>query len=292
MKKHRKKPRLLVILGPTASGKTAFAIRLAKKINGEIISFDAMQIYRGLPILTNQPSRREQKGIPHHLVGFLPLGKEFSAAQFSRMAKTAIRDVIRRRHVPILVGGSGFYLNALLSGTHAPVRTNPSIRRKYLKLLKEKGNAFLYEKLRTIDPNRAKKIHPNDAYRVMRALEIFEATGKRPSEFEKGKGGLSEDFLIEKIGLRLSRETLYQRINERVHAMIERGVLQEVRSVLGKKLSATAKKVIGVEEFSLYLKGKCPLEEAISKIQQSSRRYAKRQETWFRKEKRVRWISV
>ena len=291
MQSHRK-PRLFAVLGPTASGKTEFAIRLAKKVKGEIVSFDAMQIYRGLPLLSNQPSQKEQKGIPHHLIGFLPLGKEFSAAQFSRRAKTAIRDVIRRRHVPILVGGSGFYLNALLSGTHAPVRTNPAIRKKYLRLLKEKGNAFLYEKLRTIDPKRARKIHPNDSYRIMRALEIFEATGKRPSEFEKGSGGLSEDFSIEKIGLRLSRETLYQKINERVHAMIERGVLQEVQPVLGKKLSATARKIIGLEEFSLYLKGKCPLEEAISKIQRSTRRYAKRQGTWFRKEKRVRWISV
>ena len=284
------KPRLIVVLGPTASGKTAHAIRLAKKVKGEIISFDAMQIYRGLPILTNQPSQKERKGIPHHLIGVLSLGKEFSAAQFSRMAKTAIHDVIRRRKIPILVGGSGFYLNALLSGTHAPARANPAIRKKYLRLRREKGNAFLYEKLRAMDPKRAKKIHPNDSYRILRALEIFEATGKRPSEFEKGRGGLSEDFTIEKIGLRLSREALYRKINERVHAMIGRGVLQEVRSVLGKKLSATAKKIIGLEEFSLSLKGKRPLEEAISEIQQSSRRYAKRQETWFRKEKEVRWL--
>lgn len=286
------KPPLFVILGPTASGKTAYAIRLAKKVKGEVVSFDAMQIYRGLPILTNQPSQKERKGIPHHLIGFLPLGKGFSAAQFSQKARAAIRDILRRKKAPILVGGSGFYLKTLLEGHHAPAQADPLIRKKYLNLLKQKGSSFLYEKLRAVDPKRARKIHPNDSYRLIRALEIFETTGKKPSEFKKGDGGLSADFCVEKIGLKRPRQALYEKINRRVETMVRQGVLREVQAALRKRLSATARRIIGLEEFSLYLKRKCSLEAAVLRVQQATRRYAKRQETWFRKEKRVRWISA
>lgn len=288
----RGKPRLIVVLGPTASGKSRYAIQLAKKVDGEIVSFDAMQLYRGLPVLTNQPSEKDQKGIRHHLIGFLPLSKEFSAAHFSKKAKEAIQGISRRKKVPILVGGSGFYLKALLEGVPTPAKADPAIRKKYLAFLKKKGSASLYERLRSIDPKRAAKIHPNDAYRLMRALEIFEATGKKPSEFERGKGGISEFFRIQKIGLRVPRKVLYAEIDRRVEEMVRRGALREVQKARSKRVSATAKKIIGLEELSLYLRGKRSLEEAIGNIQKATRHYAKRQMTWFRKEKGVRWVSV
>lgn len=248
-----------------------------------------MQMYRGLPILTNQPSRGDRKGIPHHLIGFLPLQKDFSAAAFSRKAQKILQDIVRRRKVPILVGGSGFYLKALLEGSHAPVAAHPTLRKKYQRLLKEKGGDFLYQKLRAIDPRRARKIHPNDTYRVIRALEIHEVTGKKPSEFEKGMGGIETWFEVKKIGLRKNRKRLYRQMDERVERMIRGGAMQEVKRCLGKKLSRTAKKIIGIQELSSTLKGKFPLEEAVSHIQRATRRYAKRQETWFRREKGVRW---
>jgi len=281
----------MVVLGPTAGGKSEFAIRLAKRVKGEIVSFDAMQVYRGLPLLTNQPSKKDQRGIRHHLIGSLPLSQEFSAAQFSQKAKAVIQDVLRRGKIPILVGGSGFYLKALLEGTHAPIKADPSFRKKYHALFKEKGSAFLYERLRSVDPKRARKIHPNDSYRLIRALEIFETTGKKPSEFGKERGGLTELFRVHKIGLRLPRKALYRRIDRRVERMIQEGALKEVRGHLKKKLSFTAKKIIGFEELSLVLKRKCSLEEAVLNIQRATRHYAKRQETWFRREKGVRWIS-
>jgi len=285
------KPHLIVIVGPTASGKSKLAVRFAKKVKGEIVSFDAMQLYKGLPILTNQPSKKERKGIPHHLIGFLPLHKEFSAAQFAKEAEKVIQEIADRGKVPLLVGGSGFYLKALLEGKHAPVEAVPALRKKYQRLFKEKGSATLYEKLRAIDPVRAKKIHPNDAYRLMRALEIYEATGRKPSEFAKGSGGISGAFKVEKIGLRVPRKLLYERIDRRVRKMIRDGVVAEVRRLFRKNLSLTAKRIIGLQELFSYLKGESSLEEAVSKMQQATRRYAKRQETWFKKQKGIRWLS-
>ncbi|MBI4436450.1 MAG: tRNA (adenosine(37)-N6)-dimethylallyltransferase MiaA [Candidatus Omnitrophica bacterium] len=284
--------KLIVIVGPTASGKSRLALRLAKRCKGEIISCDAMQVYRGVPILTNQPLPEDQKKIPHHLIGFLPLHKEFSAAEFSQRAKSVIQDIARRRKVPILVGGSGFYLKALLGGKHAPVKADPTIRKKYSRLVKEKGNAYLYERLRAIDPRRAKKIHPNDTYRLIRALEIYEVTGRKPSEFAEGGGGFSALFRIQKIGLRHPRKVLYQRIDRRVEKMIRNDVVAEVKRLLRKRLSFTAKRIIGLQELFSYLKGESSLEEAITHIQRLTRQYAKRQETWFRKEKGIRWVRV
>jgi len=280
----------MVIVGQTGSGKSQFALRLAKSIKGEIISFDAIQLYKGLPVLTNQPSLKDQKRIRHHFVGFLPLHKEFSAAQFAQDAKKVIQDILHRKKVPILVGGSGFYLKALLEGKHAPIKAQPALRKKYLKLIKGNGSASLHKRLRAIDPKRAREIHPNDAYRLMRALEIYDVTGKRPSTFGK-EGGLEEVFDIQKKGLRVSRKALYQRIDRRVEEMIQGGALQEVKRTLRKRLSPTAKKIIGLEELASYLKGKSSLEEAISKMQQATRNYAKRQATWFRREKGVHWQS-
>ncbi len=284
--------KIFVIVGATASGKSELAVRLAKKFKGEIVSFDAMQIYRGAPILTNQPSVKERKGIRHHLLGFLPLSKEFSAAQFSQKAEKIIGEILRREKTPVLVGGSGFYLKALLEGYHAPVAANRAIRKKYQKLFQEKGSAFLYEKLRTIDRLRAKKIHPNDIYRLIRALEIYEVTGRKPSEFGKREESpLASSYTIQKIGLRLPWKILYEKIDRRVEEMVKRGALREVGRLLKKRLSPTAKKMIGFSEFSGYLKGNRSLEEAVSNIQRATRHYAKRQETWFRREEEVRWIE-
>ena len=280
----------MVIVGQTGSGKSRLALRLAKSIKGEIVSFDAMQLYKDLPVLTNQPSLKDQKWIRHHFVGFLPLQKEFSAAQFAQDSKKVIQGICRRKKVPILVGGSGFYLKALLDGKYAPVKASPMLRKRLRKLLQENGSPYLYERLRVVDPKRAKEIHPNDAYRLIRALEIYEVTGKKPSAFGKG-GGLGEVFDIQKKGLRVSRKVLYQRIDRRVKKMIQRGALQEVKRTLRKRLSPTAKKIIGLEELTSYLKGKSSLEEAISKMQQATRNYAQRQETWFRKDKDIRWLS-
>ncbi|MFH1857312.1 MAG: tRNA (adenosine(37)-N6)-dimethylallyltransferase MiaA [Candidatus Omnitrophota bacterium] len=285
----KRKPKLIVIVGATASGKSRYALRLARKVKGEIVSFDAMQLYKGFPVLTNQSAREDQKRIPHHLVGVLPLSKEFSAAAYAQEAEKAIEAILRRGKVPILVGGSGFYLKALLEGKHAPVKAKCRIRKKYMRLFSEKGGAYLYEKLRAIDPERAKTIHPNDTYRIIRALEIFEVTGRKPSEFARG-GGLKDTYEIEMKGLRWDRKVLYERINRRVEKMIRDGAVEEARKCLRKNLSPTAKKIIGLEELMAYLKGKSSLEEAVAKIQQATRNYAKRQETWFRKEQGIRWL--
>lgn len=282
--------KLFVVVGPTASGKSRFALRLAKRVDGEIVSFDAMQVYRGVPILTNQPPLKDQRKVPHHLIGFLPLSKEFSAAEFAARAREVIQDILRRGKTPILVGGSGFYLKALLEGRYSPVQAAPAIRKRYTRALHEKGSAYLYEKLRLIDPKRAKAIHPNDAYRLIRALEIYEVTGKKPSEFGEG-GGLSSLFAVEKVGIRSSRRALYRRIDRRVLTMVRKGALAEVKKTLRKKLSPTARKIIGLSELKSYLKGEMSLEEATSKMQQATRNYAKRQETWFRRERGIHWIT-
>ncbi len=284
------KPALWVILGPTSSGKSAFAIRLARRIGGEIISFDAMQVYQGLPRLTHQPTCKAREGIPHHLMGFLPASRSFTAAQFSKEAKSVIQTILQRKKIPILVGGSGFYLKALLEGYHAPVKGNLSLRNKYRSLLSQKGSGHLYERLRMIDPQRAKAIHPNDAYRIIRALEIFELTGIKPSAFSGG-GGLSQAFRVKKIGLRLPRERLIEKINRRVESMIRQGAIAEVRRIQGRRISPTARRIIGLGELSNYVKGKRTLEEALLEVKKATRRYAKRQETWFRKEKKVRWLG-
>jgi len=291
--KRPKRTQLIVIVGATSTGKSKLALKLAQKHQGEIISFDAMQMYRGVPVLTNQPSKEDQKTIRHHFIGFLPLDKTFSADQFSKKAEKVILNVFRRKKVPILVGGSGFYLKTLLEGSHASAQGSEAVRKKYSLLCQKKGSAFLHKRLMRIDPQRAKAIHPNDAYRITRALEIFEMTGKKPSAFKrKAFRDRWENVRIQKIGLRLTRPKLYQKINQDVQERASHGALREVKRALRKTLSPTARKMIGFPELSAYLKGKCSLEEAMAEMQKHTRQYAKRQETWFRKEKGIRWRSV
>lgn len=289
-----KKIKLCVVVGPTASGKTKFAIEIAKQKNGEIISADSMQIYKGMDIVTAKPSKQEQAQVKHHLIDFLPPEETFSVAQFTKLAHEKILEVTNKGKLPILVGGTGLYINSVIDEINFTDQiSNEEIRNK-LNLETEKfGLNAMFENLKDIDPNYAKKISPNDKKRVLRAIEVYKLTGKTMSELiEKSKPKVSR-YELDMIGLNFKdRDNLYNRINLRVDEMIKHGLVEEAKKFYKKNLSNTAKYAIGYKELFDYFDNKISLNEAIEKIKQNTRRYAKRQITWFKRDTRIRWIYM
>jgi len=274
-----KKNRVLVVLGSTAVGKTALGIKLAQKFNGEIISADALQVYRDLDIGTAKATLAQQRCAVHHLIDVLSLAENYSVADFKREAETVIKILARAGKLPIVVGGSGLYIQALLDNFSLGGEINNSnIRLKYEELLRARGPDFLWQLLREKDSKSAEKIDQKNFRRVVRALEVFENTGKSIANFDDDKvNSLYDSFLI---GLNTERAILYERINERVAEMFEQGLLREAE-LLFKKKPCQASQGIGYKEFFPYFAGEVTLCEAIEKVKQNSRRFAKRQLTWF-----------
>lgn len=286
------KIKICVVAGPTASGKTALGVEICKKFNGEVISCDSMQIYKGLPIATAVPTLDEREGIPHHLMEFLEVNDNFSVADYVALAKEKIADLNSRGKLPVFVGGTGLYISSLLDNVKfAPQQFDENIRKELNERIKTEGCEKLYEELQKIDPETAEKIHVNDALRITRALEIYLLTGETKSEQVKRSKEEPSPYSPCVIGLNFeNRDILYDRINRRVDIMVESGMLEEVKAIYEKYGDDLSIAAIGYKEFIPYFKGEETLENCIENVKQESRRYAKRQLTWFRRDDRVNWI--
>ena len=287
--------KVIVICGPTASGKTSLSIELAKKINGEIVSADSMQIYDEMQIGTAKPDEEEMQGIKHYLIGNVAPTKRYSVSEYKKDAIQAIEEIIQKRKMPIIVGGTGLYVNSLIYGIDYPeIETDLKYRAELEKTAEEKGLGYLYNKALEIDKEAMKNISPNDQKRILRVLEIYKETGKTKTqmEIESRKNKIPYDYKV--FALNMPREILYDRINRRVDIMIEKGLIEEVKKLYkkyGEKLT-TSMQGIGYKEVVEYLKGNCTKEEMIEKIKMETRRYAKRQLTWFRKIENIECLDA
>lgn len=286
---------VLAVVGPTASGKTALSIALAKRLSGEVVSCDSMQIYRGMNIGTAKPDATEMDSIPHHIIDICSPDVPFSCADYIAAADIAVSDIINRGNLPIFCGGTGLYIDSFLqSRAFSPAGANPKIRESLQQEADAFGTEKLYERLKLLDPVAASAIHPNNRVRVIRALEIYYATGKTKSQWDAESHASPSDFDVCWIGLAFSDRTiLHDRIRRRVLLMMEHGFAEEVSALLRDgylKEGSTAAQAIGYREMAAYLKGDLTREEAIEKIVISTRQYAKRQLTWFRRNPCVHWI--
>ena len=289
------KPKVIVIAGPTASGKTALSIELAKKINGEIISSDSMQIYKDMDIGTAKVTKEEMQGINHYLVDFVSPTDRYSVSSFKKDAEKAIEEILQKGKTPIVVGGTGLYIDSLIYGIEYPdMQFDEGYRNELMEKAKtEDGLKSLYEEARKIDPDAMKTISQNDAKRITRVLEIYKATGKNKTENEalSRQNGVKYDYKV--FVLNMDREILYERINYRVDKMLEQGLIKEVENLLKKyEKYATAMQAIGYKEVVEYLDKTISYDEMVEKIKQGSRNYAKRQLTWFRKNKDSVWLNA
>ena len=284
--------RIIIICGPTGIGKTSFAIKVAKRFNGEIIGADSMQIYKYMNIGTAKPDPEELRMVRHHLIGFLDPKDDFDAGLYVKAADKAIEDITFRGKIPIIAGGTGLYIRALLHGLFR----SKSICEKTLARLtlecEEKGRLSLYQKLEKSDPKAAKKIHPNDSFRVIRALEFYQTTGQRISDSQKNHNFDDVRYNSIKLGLYMDREKLYDRINKRVDIMLDQGLLKEVTWLVEKGYSFDLKAMqsIGYKHMAIFINNEVDWTEAIRLLKRDTRRYAKRQFTWFNKDKDVNWL--
>ena len=288
-----KKPTVIVICGPTASGKTALSIELAKRINGEIVSADSMQIYKDMDIGSAKVTLDEMQGVKHYLIDCVYPNERYSVANYKQDAKAAIEEIIQKGKIPIVAGGTGLYIDSLIYEIeYKDIKINEEYRKQLEQIKDEEGLEVLYKKALEIDPKAMEKISPNDFKRITRILEIYEATGKTKTE-QEAESRLNEipyDYKV--FAIDYDREKLYERINKRVDIMLEKGLIEEVKTLL-KKYSEfpTAMQGLGYKEVKQYFDKELTKEEMIEKIKQESRRYAKRQFTWFRKNKQTIWID-
>ncbi len=289
-----KKIKIICVVGPTASGKTALSIALAKRFCGEIISADSMQIYKGLSIASAAPTPQEMQGIPHHLIEFLDTDTAFTVADYTQAARRTINEVVSRKRLPIVVGGTGLYINSLVDNIEfVEQNTDSSVRKRLIEEYNTLGGEAMLERLREIDPDAAEKLHPNNDRRIIRALEIYHLTGHTLTEQNILSRKNDSPFEPIMIGINYTdRSALYERINARVDIMLENGLIAEARNAFEKRSSATdgAVQAIGHKEFFDYFEGKISLEEAVELLKRSTRRYAKRQLTWFCRDERIHWI--
>ncbi len=283
------KPTVIVICGPTASGKTSLAVKLAKEINGEIISSDSMQIYRYMDIGTAKVTEKEKEGIKHYLVSFVEPNERYSVANFRKDAEKAIEEILRKGKTPIIVGGTGLYVDSLIYGIdYQEIQYDE----EYRKQLENIDLEELYKQAITIDSEAMKKISKNDRKRISRILEIYKATGKNKTEQEKLSRQNEVKYNYKVFAINMEREKLYERINKRVDIMIKQGLIEEVKELLKKYNEfPTAMQGLGYKEVVEYLNGKITEEEMIEKIKLETRRYAKRQITWFKKNKETIWLD-
>ena len=287
------KPKVIIICGPTASGKTALSIELAKKINGEVISSDSMQIYKDMDIGTAKPSKEEMQGIQHYLLDFVDPNQRYSVAEFKKDAERAIEEILAKGKTPIIVGGTGLYIDSLIYGIeYQDIELDQKYRQKLEERATKEGLEILYEEAKKIDSKAMEKISQNDKKRILRVLEIYKATGKTKTEqeIESRKNGVKYDYKV--FAINLEREVLYDRINKRVDIMIEQGLIKEVEELLKKyKEFPTAMQGLGYKVVVEYLQGETTRDEMIEKLKMETRRYAKRQITWFKKNKQTIWIG-
>lgn len=287
------KERIVLIVGPTASGKTEISIKLAHKINAEIISADSMQIYKKMNIGTAKPSIEEMQGIKHYLINEIEPDEEFSVALFKKRSEFYIENIIKKDKIPLIVGGTGLYVNSLVqTWDFTSAKPNEKIRIELEHIVKEKGNEFLHNMLMEIDPLSANKIHPNNVKRIIRALEIYKTSGIAKSQWDERtmENKLKYEPIL--IGLNMDRKLLYDRINLRVDLMINNGLIDEVKRLIEEGYSETLVSMqgLGYKEIVKYLNGNYSLEEAIEIIKRDTRRFAKRQLTWFRRDNRISWF--
>ena len=288
------KPKVIVIVGPTASGKTALSIELAKQIKGEIVSCDSMQIYKDMNIGSAKPSLEEMQGIKHYMIDIVEPDKRFSVAEYKKQAEQAIEEILSKGKMPIVIGGTGLYADSLIYGIEYPeIEFDKNYRNELENIANSKeGLSNLYEKAKEIDSKAIEKISPNDKKRILRILEIYHSTGKTKTELEaeSRKNEVKYDYRV--FAINMDRQILYNRINKRVEIMIENGLIEEVKNLLDKyKEFPTAMQGLGYKEVVEYLNGYLTKDEMIEKIKQETRRYAKRQLTWFRKNKNTIWID-
>ncbi len=280
------KPLVIILAGPTASGKTATAIAVAKAIDGEIISADSMQIYRGMDIGTAKATEQEQQMVPHHLLDIKDPAEPFSVAAWLESAIATINQILTRGHVPIVCGGTGQYISALMDGLRfVPSPSDPALRSRLIERAERDGNETLLQELRRLDPETADRLHVNDRKRIVRALEVYQLTGHTQSEINRQSKETESPYRFLGFCIWPDRAVLYDRINQRVDFMMQNGLLDEVRRLDpgNLPLTATGRQAIGYKELASYLSGLITLDEAVDRIKQSSRQYAKRQMTWFRR---------
>ncbi len=288
-----KKEPLVILTGPTAVGKTKLSIALAKAIGGEIISADSMQVYRHMDIGSAKIRLEEMEGIPHYLVDVLEPWEEFHVVRFQQMAKEAMKKIREHGHIPILVGGTGFYIQAIVKDIDFTENEASPYREELTRLAEEKGADFLYEKLQKVDPKSAQIIHAHNVKRIIRALEFYQMTGKKISEHNKEQREKSSPYQFAYFVLQDERTKLYKRIEARIDEMLQDGLIEEVTALkeMGLKRGMVSMQGLGYKEILAYLDGECTLEEAVEILKRDTRHFAKRQITWFRREEEVIWLD-
>ena len=287
------KPKVIVICGPTASGKTALSIELAKRINGEIVSGDSMQIYKDMDIGSAKPTQEEMQGIKHYLIDYVSPEERYSVAEFKKDAICAIEEVLEKQKVPIVVGGTGLYIDSLTKGIeYNDIKIDLKYRDKLESIAQTEGLEILYNEAIKIDKEAMEKISHNDKKRIFRVLELYKATGKTKTQIEKESREKENPYEYIMFGIKMDRELLYTRINTRVDKMIEQGLIKEVQEILNKYEDfPTAMQGLGYKEVKEYLDGNLTKDEMIDKIKMETRRYAKRQLTWFRRNENIIWLD-
>lgn len=286
------KIKIVVIAGPTASGKTALSVELAKLFGGEIVCADSMQIYKGMNIATAKPTKEEMQGVAHHIVDFLEAGEAFSVADYVELAHKAVKEVSGRGKLPIICGGTGLYIGSLTENIQFnEAQAQEGLRDGLKALAQEKGNGYLLKMLREFDPETALRLHENNLSRIIRAIEVYKTTGKTMSEQIKSSKLAGSPYDVCMIGLDYkNRSVLYERIDRRVDLMLENGLLEEAKRVLRDQTLKTSRQAIGYKELEPYFSGESDLDTCIAGLKQSTRRYAKRQLTWFRRYDNMNWI--
>ncbi|WP_408956061.1 tRNA (adenosine(37)-N6)-dimethylallyltransferase MiaA [Natroniella sp. ANB-PHB2] len=286
---------LVALVGPTAVGKTKLSLALAQQLEGEIISADSMQIYRGMDIGTAKATPKEQKKVPHHLIDIVEPDQEFSVADFQERVDQLIPEIYQRGKLPMLVGGTGLYVKAVIEGFLFPeMETDWELRERLEEAAEKEGTEYVHDKLAKIDSTLAEKLHPNDLRRVIRGIEVYQQTGKTITYFKKEAKKRPPRYQAVKIGLRRERESLYQRINKRVDLMIEEGLVKEVRELYqkGYDRELISMQGLGYKELMGHFEGEYDLEEAIRLIKRDTRHFAKRQFTWFKRDDSIHWFDV
>ena len=286
------KKKAIVVVGATASGKTALGVHIAKKFNGEVISADSMQIYKGMDIATAKPTTEEMDGITHHLIDFVDVKSQYSVSDYCNDAKIVFDKIIENNKLPVIVGGTGLYIDSFLSNTKfLESASSDSVRQELLLEAEKNGVSSLYEQLKEIDPDAAENIHPNNIVRVVRALEIYKTTGKTLTEQNKLSHAVESDIEPLYIGINYTdREILYNRINLRVDLMLESGLLEEAKAFFKLNPSKTAFNAIGYKEIKPFIDGELSFDVCVENLKRETRRYAKRQITWFKRNKNINWI--